>query len=109
MKLPRITDLPPELQKPFADFMRSYSDWRLNGAPQGKPYWRHLGLCGNAEILSFGLRAALICAFWDISGTPYPFGEDNYWQRVIDKTQHLDPARIPYEGEIIKQAKELGI
>ena len=34
MKLPRITDLPPEFQKPFADYIRSYRDWRLDDAPE---------------------------------------------------------------------------
>ena len=109
MKLPRITDLPPELQKPFADYIRSYSDWRLNGAPDGEMYWRGWGLCANAGIVSHDLEDALTDAFLKISGTPYPFGEDNYWQCCDDKIQHLDPARIAYEGEIIKQAKDMGI
>ena len=109
MKLPGITDLPPELQKPFADFVRSYHDWRLNGAPEGRPYWRRQGFCYSAWLVNPDLSDTLSEAFWEISGTNFPFGEDNFLQRLADKTQHLDPARIAYEGEIIKQAKEMGI
>ena len=109
MKLPGITDLPPHVQKPFADYIRSYRGWRLDGAPDGEPYRRRWGLCDNAQTVNFELRGALSDAFWEISGTDYPFGRENYWQRIDDETQPFDPARIAYEGEIIKQAKELGI
>ena len=109
MKLPGIIDLPPHLQQPFADYIRSYSDWRLNGAPDMKPYRRGWGLCDNASPHNTGLGVALANAFKKISGTSFPFGEYNFYQRMIDKTQNLDPARIAYEGEIIKQAKGMGI
>ena len=109
MKLPRITDLPRHLQQPFVDYIRSYSYWRLNGAPDGEPYWRHQGLCYNARVVNADLERALVCAFIEIGGTSYPFGRVKYCQRFDEETQHLDPARIAYEGEIIKQAEELGI
>lgn len=93
-------------------FLKAWHDWATNGAPDGKPFWRYTGLCGNALCHGvYGHKGDALFNelneyFCDDDG--YPFGgEEEYTDRFHDKTQHLCPKRLAWVRERLIEAGEM--
>lgn len=91
---PLRAELLPETRK----FLREWLEWSEAGAPEHRAFMRHNGLCVTARIYdSFtgtkvkdDLRKAFKGLF------KYPFGKEEYAERLEAHTQHLDPNRLAW-------------
>lgn len=78
----------------------------------GKPYWNHIGLCGNVWACPLLNDAdcgqvmveldRLFSAEYDDS--KFPFGPDNYTLRMNHETQHQDPNRLAWVERKLHEA-----
>lgn len=94
---------PPHQSPLLTQFYNDYLEWILKKAPQGKPFSRNTGLCGNACIwdnlygsyLSQQMKIQFIQAQLPFD---YPFNDrDNrYMAEVLYAQCHLNEARIQW-------------
>lgn len=93
------------------DFLKAWYEWATNGAPEGKPFFRSVGLCSNVEEYfvegpEIGTVEREIEAIF--SGDEYPFGGPaDYETRRVKGTQHLCPKRLAWVRERLIEAGEL--
>lgn len=58
-----------------------------------------------------GAMARELKLAFNVSGlhTLYPFGEENYENRISERSQHLDPARLAWVKEVIHNTMREGV
>lgn len=95
------------IREPSRLLKRLLSDWLLWAtAPilwsEPPRFSTEYGLCENfPDSVNKQLRQLFI----DDGLSPYyPFGEQNFWEREINRTQHEDPARLAWVRKILKVA-----
>jgi len=93
------------MNKPSEDlykFLKKYAKWAYeDGAPEGRPFTRALGLCYNCDAtLKVQLTEAL---FADFGPFDCPFGISAYAKCTRTKTQHLDQNRKAW---VLKKIEE---
>lgn len=94
-----LPPIPQNLDPMVRAAFQNWNDWRLRGAPEGKIYTREFGLCDavgtyfNAHGKDYR-QGYVLCR--DLFSGPFPFGKDNYNERYLLDTQHLDPVRIAW-------------
>lgn len=47
--------------KTLTDYLQAYADWVAAGAPQEKPFYRQVGLCGNVLDYTLSLKGIGYC------------------------------------------------
>lgn len=92
-------------------FLKDWLAWAEadaeNESPLGVDYFRDVGLCTNAVLFAeetdIYVRVELRSALAELRGTlpepfdpEYPFGKDQYLDRMSSDTQHLDPNRLAW-------------
>ena len=75
--------------------LKAWLAWAENGAPEGEPYDRRFGLCSN---LAGGMELHLL-----FNRESFPFGHDDYRERLRKKTQHLCPLRLAWVRDQIER------
>lgn len=76
-------------------YLATYRDWIDAGAPEGKPFSRRHGLCGNAGAAMPDLVTMLRADF--AMSVSYPFGgADLFLRERLRHTMHLNKDRIAY-------------
>lgn len=94
-----------------------YTDWLIwvsDGAPQVKPFERHLGLCHALIDWSFEnkLTSTLMLDAKDMLkqdfvkeglDMAYPFGEEDWDMRSFASTMHLCPKRLAFVHKMIRK------
>lgn len=90
--------------KTLKDFYQTYAAWLDAGAPDGKPFYRHLGLCAAATNYGPGIRWEVKKQFIAAGMDPlYPFGGEYAFETEYDNaTAHLNPERIEWVRENCK-------
>lgn len=88
-------------------FYQAYAKWLDAGAPNGQPFYRRHGLCGNLTRFTDDwepLLNAMIDQFKEAGlDTIYPFGGEYAFETEYDNaTAHLNPARIKWVKEHCK-------
>lgn len=98
------------------EFLEAWYKWAtVDGAPQGEPFLRELGLCDNLGEYGYSgicsdqwneevSRDDLHRKFIEGGLSPlYPFGEDNYYTRCREDTQHECPERLAWVKQTIQE------
>jgi len=109
-----------EAEKDLLNYLTSWLEWTRNGAPDGKPYDRGVGLCGNvsyfvikmkffahlkdtqrASDLRKELDKALIRDFRD---PQYPFMTERQYDLLsIELLHHENPTRLEWVRKYIEE------
>lgn len=80
----------------------------------GKPYWNHIGLCGNlwlCPLLNDAENGQVMVELdglfrAEFSDDRFPFGGENYGRRCGLETQHQDPIRLAW---VERKLAEVGV
>lgn len=94
--------------KELTYFYREYNKWLQNGAPNEAPFCREEGLCFSLNTL-MGYKESILAEVelrnqFRVNCLHYlfPFGEENFYMRTDNSTQHLDPLRIKWVEDHLK-------
>ena len=93
---------PPETWTPLpetVDYIARWYAWAMNGAPEGEPYSRNIGLCRKG--MSAAVVADLETAF---AHEPFPFGAMSYMTNMALETQHECPNRLAFCRAVLVRA-----
>lgn len=94
----------------FLKFLVDWLAWATADAEGDYRFRRYAGLCTSYDRwcrqkgIWYGeerddlVRAFIACGL----DKNYPFGEDNYDDRSLKYTQHLDPARLAWVRKVIR-------
>jgi hypothetical protein len=82
-------------------FLVAWTEWRLAGALDGKPFYRYFGLCESANVYGGVDIVEEISSLFDYIG--YPFGEECFFRDDRNSTMHLCPRRIAWVEARIKE------
>jgi hypothetical protein len=104
-----------QLSSDLIAYLKDWYRWATNGAPEGKPYCRSYGLCGNLQYFTIGMRFdkyQWCTGKWNLrieletlfNEEPYPFGKLNYRTARYFEIQHLDPKRLAWVKERLIEA-----
>lgn len=88
-------------------FLKAWHDWATNGAPHREPYSRQFGLCYNSQEHGADVWNELTELFNELGDDCYPFGVDDYLDRLDELTQHECPKRLAWVRERLIEAGEL--
>lgn len=98
--------------KELTQFYREYKAWLDNGAPDFFPFARFKGLCDNLNhsvslgdsLLSISKVKNELADWFEYHHLDYkyPFGKENFEDRMMEDTQHLDPLRIKWVEDHLK-------
>lgn len=83
-------------------FLRAWYDWATSGAPDKEPFNCRFGLCSNAD--GYGPVADELFA---LLGRTFPFGEQDYSIRYVNRTQHECPRRLAWVRARLVEAGEI--
>ena len=97
-------------------FLKAWLNWAENGAKNGYPFGRSVGLCRSAVSyagdnfggIMGGLMGELM-SIWEEEHLDhcYPFGEEEYRASRLKNSQHKDPNRLAWVKSKIKEYEEL--
>jgi hypothetical protein len=92
-------------------FLKAWHDWATNGAPNGKPFFRCVGLCSNVEeFFDEGPVVGKVEREIEgiFSGEEFPFGGPvAYEDRRVKESQHKNPERLAWVRAKLVEAGEL--
>ena len=87
------------------EYLQSVQAWVAEGMPEGKPFWRSEGLCGNCYYFTncpdaaFDLRCELRHAF-AASGLnysmPFNYSYKHFRIEITNKSIYLNPQRLEW-------------
>lgn len=88
------------------EYLQAVQAWIDAGMPEGKPFWRNEGLCGNAYYFAgcpeaaFGLRCELRKEFrlgdYNNSSTPFNDSYTDFLREVSSKSLYSNPQRLEW-------------
>ena len=87
-------------------FLREYAAWLDSGAPKGKPFWRDMGLCGNATKLlesSYLTFAGIFTAQGMDRNYPFNSSIRQFIREECEGTCHLNHARVAWVRRMIEE------
>lgn len=84
-------------------FLKAWYEWATNGAPDGEPFYRNIGLCISALSYRDAKRELEVL----FGGNKFPFGEEDFWRCDRQDTMHECPKRLAWVRERLIEAGEL--
>ena len=95
-------------------FLKAWHHWATNGAPEGEPFSRSIGLCDNSDAYANRECIRNDALYWQlrdllpaVTVSLYPFGQRDYHARRDTATQHECPKRLAWVREKLVEAGEL--
>lgn len=94
--------MPPEIA-----FLKAWLEWVERGAPQGCPFYQHVGLCGNLSQFdrSYLVRERFHGLLrYEFGPDDYPFGGPRHYTAMTHaRTHHLNAQRIEWVRRMIER------
>jgi hypothetical protein len=98
-----------KISREIYDFLSAWDSWAESGAENGKPFWRCVGLCGNAKCIGI---ADAYTELSNIFATQnfnryFPFDEtaEAFLGTAEANSAHLNPARREWVKMMLASAE----
>lgn len=109
------------MSKELREFLQAWLDWATNGAPDMKPFYRCIGLCGNVIEHFRDVRDGTTIQVYAVSDRveeelkrlfkeqgldkDYPFGQARYCAACSNGTQHRSTVRKNWVRKQLENAQ----